>query len=485
MATAKRVVYNKRSKSNLFSSKNTEILSAQDGIEFPEQTEMESTLLMHGEANPQRVFEIDLHGSKLTKMEHFEKFSKLRCLDLSCNQIRNITGLQKNVELKELKLYSNKIKNLGGLDNLKELCSLQLQYNCICQLGTGLRNLKKLKSLRMDCNGIVNISVSEVAACSKLTFLNVSSNDLGDISFINCLPNLEEFYASNNSLVKIPDLGRCKKLQELDLSNNKISSIAGIKSLPSLTIVRLEHNDIRNLDISGAVTTLEQLYVGNNKLAGVKKIPQQFPALEVLDISSNIFNNLKEICNDLSACGNIKELNIANNPCFNGLSLDHQNCLKALPRLEVLNSNPVKRPQSSQSKVRPPMRPVSASQLVSTKHLEEQVSAAIQEQSSFESLIATKFDVVYDLLKKLPEKSSEESNLYKSNDKSFISKPEDQGYYFKHADSRSNSRPGTQESQQRNSSPRTTSDGSRPPSRCSNRARLHEAMTFAEQHVDE
>ena len=475
MAAAKSVVYRKQSKKNIFSNKNEETFSSQDVVECRGITEVENTLAMCKEANPERVHEINLHASKLTKIDNFEKFTKLRCLDLSCNQIKTIKALEKNVELKELKLYSNRIKNVEGLDKLKELYSLQLQDNSISKIGVGLQNLKKLKTLRVDCNEILTISVLEFAACSKLTFLNVSSNKLSDISFVNCLPNLQEFYASRNKVTKIPDLGRCKKLQELDVSYNNVSSIAGVKSLPSLTIVSLEHNVIKDFDISGAVPTLEQLYVGNNQLVSVKKLPSQFPSVEVLDLSSNKFDSLDVLHKGLLQCPMLRELNISDNPCYNPASLDHQNCLKALPRLEVLNGNPVKRPRSSHGKNRPPMRPVSASQMISTKHLEEQVSAAVQEQNSFESMIASKFDIVYELLKKLPEKTSEES-AETSEAKVRES--------FTNKGSSTSSRPGTQDSQKSLDSPRSSSDSSRPSSRCSNLARIQDAKTFAEQHFD-
>ena len=475
MATAKSVVYRKHSKKKLFSDRSEEILPSQDGIECHGQTEVENVLSMCGKVKPDRVHEIDLHASKLGKIENFEKFTKLRCLDLSCNQIKAIKALPANVELKELKLYSNMIKVIEGLDKLKELSSLQLQDNNISSIGSGLQNLRKLKSLRVDCNKILTITVPEIVTCSKLTFLDVSSNKLNDISFINCLPNLEEFYAAHNEIAKISDLGRCKKLQELDLSHNNISSIAEIKSLPSLMIVRLEHNNVRDADISGCVMTLEQLYLGSNKLVSIKKLPLQFPSIEVLDISSNGLANLDILCKDLSQCTMLRELNISDNPCYDPASLDHQNSSKALPRLEVLNGNPVKRPQSSYGKTRPPMRPMSASQMVSTKHLEEQVSATIQEQNSFESMIASKFDVVYDLLKKLPEKSAEKS--VETN-----SKPCESNFLY--AGVSSGSRPGTQESQRSTNSPRFTCDISRPSSRCGNRARIQDAKSFAAQHFD-
>lgn len=433
-------------KENLLSSKNQKKSTANSASEGRTTVQVEDILSKCQEKDRNRVFEVDLHACKLSKIENCQNFPKLRILDFSCNQIEVIRGLDKNLELKGLKLYSNRIRRIEGLEKLSELSSLQLQDNKISKLANGLQKCKKLRNLRLDCNEILSIAITEMAPCSKLTCLNISQNRLENISFLNCLPLLEECYASNNKIEKIPDLGRCKKLQEIDLSYNKISSMSGIKSLAKISILLLEHNEINDVYISGVVKTLEELYIGRNRLTNVKNLPTQFPSLVVLDINSNAVENLEELCQTLQDCNMIRELNIDDNPCAKADSLYHQKCIQSFPGLEVLDGSPVKRPQSSQEKRRPPMRPVSASQMLSTKQVEEQVAAAIQEQDSFQSMISSKFSIVYELLNKLPDKNEE-------------------------------SRPGTQGS-------RGSQDSPRPTSRCGNRARIQDAIAFAEEHFD-
>lgn len=435
---------------NLLSNKNQKKLTADYASNGHERAQVEDILSKCQEKDRNQVFEVDLHACKLTRIVKCHNFPKLRILDVSCNQIEVIRALDKNLELKELKLYSNRITRIEGLEKLTELCSLQLQDNKLSKLGNGLQNCKKLRSLRVDCNEILSISISEIAPCSKLTYLNISQNRLNDISFLNCLPLLEDCSVSGNKVDKIPDLGRCKRLHELDLSYNKITRISGIKSLTVVSVIQLEHNEIKNLDVSGVVKSLEELYIAGNRLTNVKKLPALFPSLEVLDISSNAVENLEELCQTLHNCTMIRELNIGNNPCATADSLHHQKCRKSLPGLEVLDGNQVKRPQSSQGKSRPPMRPVSASQMLSTKQVEEQVTMAMQEQDAFQSLISSKFSIVYDMLNLLPDKKNEES---------------------------CSSRPGTQGSSNSQDSPRPTS-------RCGTRARIQDAITFAEQHSD-
>jgi Leucine-rich repeat (LRR) protein len=53
---------------------------------------------------------------------------------------------------------------------------------------------------------------------------------------LSYLPNLEELFLSGNHLQKLTDLHRCKKLQELDLSRNQLSDLSGISGLPSLQV---------------------------------------------------------------------------------------------------------------------------------------------------------------------------------------------------------------------------------------------------------
>ena len=413
------------------------------------KVEVQDILSKCQEKSLDRVFEVDLHACKLSKIEKCQSFPKLRILDVSCNEIKLIRGLEKNPELKELKLYSNRISKIEGLDKLKDLCSLHLQDNNISRINNGLQKLKKLKMLRLDGNQMQTITIAELAACSMLTYLNISHNGIEDISFLNCLPHLEEFYASHNNLKRVPDLGRCKKLQELDLSYNKISNISGLSSLAAVTIIQLEHNNIKSSDISNILKTVEEFYLKNNQIQNIKKIPSHFPVLEVLDVSCNVIDNFDEVCCALQGSSTLRELSIADNPCTT-TSLSHQKLVRTLPQLEVLDGVAIKRPQTLQGRPRPVMRPVSASQMLSTKQLEEQVSMATKEQESFESLISSKFDIVYDLLKKLPEKGKEDK------------------------DSAHEVGSSTQESA---SSPR-------PVSRCGNRARIQDAKAFAEQHFD-
>lgn len=48
--------------------------------------------------------------------------------------------------------------------------------------GKGLQNVRKLKVLRLDNNRLSKIDYREIGCCSQLTVLDISCNDIQDIS---------------------------------------------------------------------------------------------------------------------------------------------------------------------------------------------------------------------------------------------------------------------------------------------------------------
>ncbi|XP_020387827.1 protein phosphatase 1 regulatory subunit 7-like [Rhincodon typus] len=154
---------------------------------------------------------LDLHGKGIKKLQKFEKLPGIKTLDLSCNSIEEIEYLDNNNEITELKLYGNNIRKIKNLDRLQELQVLQLQFNNITSLRKGLLRLRKLQRLRLDSNRLICVESRELSGLYQLTALDISHNQLTDITAVNMLPCLEELLASNNKLCGVIDLGKCNK----------------------------------------------------------------------------------------------------------------------------------------------------------------------------------------------------------------------------------------------------------------------------------
>ncbi|CAH3147164.1 unnamed protein product [Porites evermanni] len=413
------------------------------------------------ESDCRQVFEINLNGQALEQIPSLKEFPKLKILDIGCNRLKQVLphDLEKNSDLRELKLYANNITEITGLDSCKELNNLLLQHNKIKCIGKGLQHLRKLKVLRLDSNRLSKIDHREIGCCSQLTVLDISCNNITDVSALNSLPALEELDLSNNKIIKIPDIGRCKKIQELDISRNHISDLAGLRGLFNLTILRIEYNDITSLDSLGKLRCLQELYLGTNSISAVKSFPSQFPRLEILDLSHNAIKTVDEmfVFSDIST---LVELTVIGNPCESKDEISyHRRISQNIPSLEILDKVSLKRPSTGHSRAQPPMRPMSALQVLSAKQVEEQVKATLHEQESFEVSIASRFSIVKDLVESLPSELKSQSQNGPL--------PELGAFDFNPANA---SRPGT------------AGDGSRPTSRCSCRSRIAEARAFAAEH---
>ncbi|XP_068675137.1 protein phosphatase 1 regulatory subunit 7-like [Montipora foliosa] len=414
------------------------------------------------ESDHGRVFEINLNGQALKQVPNLKEFQKLKILDLGCNKLKELSpnDLEKNCDLRELKLYANEITEISGLDRCKELNNLLLQHNKIKLIGKGLQNVRKLKVLRLDNNRLSKIDYREIGCCSQLTVLDISCNDIHDISALNALPTLEELDLSNNKISRIPDMGRCKKIQELDISRNHISNLAGLRAISTLTVLRAENNDITSLDSIGKLRCLQELYLAGNRISEVKSFPNQFSALEILDLSNNIIENIEEMF-VLSGISTLVELSVKGNPfkSEDGYSC-HRQISQRIPSLEFLDKVSLKRPNTGHSHAPPPMRPMSASQVLSSRQVEEQIKATLLEQESFEASISSRFNIVRDLFKSLPM----ELRINQSDERS-LSK-----ISVFDVESVSASRPSS------------AGEESRPKSRCSSRSRIAEARAFAAEH---
>ncbi|XP_069785552.1 internalin A-like isoform X3 [Narcine bancroftii] len=255
---------------------------------------------------------LDLHGKGISKIQKFKILKGIKILDLSCNSIEEIENLEDKCEITELKLYGNNIRHIKNLDRLQELRVLQMQYNHITSLRKGLIKLRKLQKLRLDSNQLICVESREFLGLSQLASLDISHNQLTDITAVNVLPCLEELFASHNKLCGVVDLSRCNKLQELDLSNNKISEVQGLSLLETLTNVDLSNNVLRSMECLGILSSLQELNLANNQLKSVCSFSKQFPHLEVLDVAHNHID-LKEELKFLVQCCHLEKLCLTGN----------------------------------------------------------------------------------------------------------------------------------------------------------------------------
>ncbi|MEF8756274.1 MAG: PKD domain-containing protein [Accumulibacter sp.] len=104
----------------------------------------------------------------------------------------------------------------------------------------GLEQLKNLRSLKLPGQNLSSLSwtTSDVphslAELRHLHTLDLSSNQLQDISALSALSDLEVLLLSGNRITDVTPLSKLEKLAVLDLSNNRIQTVAPLAGLSYL-----------------------------------------------------------------------------------------------------------------------------------------------------------------------------------------------------------------------------------------------------------
>lgn len=149
----------------------------------------------------------------------------LTALDANHKGITNLTGLEYATDLKSLNLNRNNVADLAPLANLTKLEYLNLENNLIPQTGySHLANLTKLTSLRIgghrnadignpgietlvarmpDLEGLKlnHMGLTDIAFLEKLTklsYVNIRSNQITNFKPLVCLKNLVRMHVGNN-----------------------------------------------------------------------------------------------------------------------------------------------------------------------------------------------------------------------------------------------------------------------------------------------
>jgi hypothetical protein len=160
-------------------------------------------------------------------------------LFLDSNGFDKIEGLECCVKLRCLYLQKNLISRIEGLGECRELVTLDLSENRIRVL-ENLRGLGKLGTLNVAKNFLEEYdSVVELKDCRSITNLDISNNELKDVSIINdvlgSMPELVATNTSGNPMVReIPNfrktaIWKIKKLRYMDrpvFENERLSAVA-------------------------------------------------------------------------------------------------------------------------------------------------------------------------------------------------------------------------------------------------------------------
>ena len=212
--------------------------------------------------------------------------------------------------LKTLEAPNCDIVNIPGyFKNLNNLELLNLSYNNISDL-TNLSDLKNLEILILSHNNISEINA--LLSLKKLHSLLLSHNNISEINEIN-LPNLKDLNLSNNKIHSI-DRIPIGNLEKLNLSNNNLfnEQIGGMDATFSPTPLESSNNKLKLLNLSNNKINRKIFeYIINNNFNLKALYLDNITNIE--DLDPDFFNDLINIVNSKNT---LKVLSLSKNSLF-------------------------------------------------------------------------------------------------------------------------------------------------------------------------
>ncbi|KAM7194879.1 hypothetical protein V8F20_007744 [Naviculisporaceae sp. PSN 640] len=204
--------------------------------------------------------ELKLANKRLASLHGLHEFcGQLESLDVSNNEIRNLTGIPESV--RQLKITNNQLSSLTAWNHLLNLQYLDISNNGLTSLAP-IKNLVHLRSLRADNNQLT--SLDGIKFHDALLSLRARGNPIKELDFVS------------NKLIR---------LTELDLKDNKIHRVTGLQHLPSLSSLNLEGNQLESFTIEASspeddtplqpLESLRYLHLDDNKIStlDIKMLP--------------------------------------------------------------------------------------------------------------------------------------------------------------------------------------------------------------------
>ncbi|MGL6187033.1 MAG: immunoglobulin-like domain-containing protein [Clostridium chrysemydis] len=270
---------------------------------------------------------LSIGAYNVKSLDGLQYCKNLKELDITLNQIEDISPIKNLINLKKLQITANNIKDINDLSNLSSLESLDISSDKISDISP-IKRLLKIKDLdisnnqisdisdliNLDCMKSLNISYNNISDIDsiknliKIMKLDISNNQISDISVLSNLDSLEYLDASYNKISDINSIKGAKDLKELRFSDNLVSDISGVGGKKELKYLDFNDNKIRDIGPVSDLENLERIFGNDNDVSDLTPV-KNLEKLEYLNFNDNKISEISSI-GDLS---NLKSVSLIGN----------------------------------------------------------------------------------------------------------------------------------------------------------------------------
>ncbi len=302
----------------------------------------------------QGLTEVNISSNPTSDISFLSQLQKIETLNISYTDVTDLSILSELRNLRRLFLRNMQNTDFSTLPVCPSLEEIDLSENA---------NLSKFKNLAALISGapkltqviLQNISLSSLAYFSDtivimnryeipgqnnidpevlehISFLDVSSNQMANLSGIQGFKGLKILHAQSNFLTSIKHIRYCRNMTELDLRNNPISSLKGIEGLNELKYLHLREFTFSEIQELASLQKLEALSLTNGVIADMSPLTN-LKQLKYLDLSYTQIPSL----DFLKGMENLEFLNLSG---YNGADIEkiiHCKNLKVviIPRIQM------------------------------------------------------------------------------------------------------------------------------------------------------
>lgn len=208
---------------------------------------------------------LNAENCKLDNLIGLADCNGLTNINVNNNSLKNLKGLEKCIKLKKITASANNLESLQGIENATILETAVFSDNRLKDISMLSKPAKSLKCVNLSKNEISDISV--LNKCSSLKKLEVDNNKLTNLKVLENTRKLNALCASNNELDSVEGLRFCNELNYIDLSDNKITDTSDLPEITPVdnkeTVLDLSNNKIDKLTLPNNEYKFVALY-GNN-----------------------------------------------------------------------------------------------------------------------------------------------------------------------------------------------------------------------------
>ncbi len=244
---------------------------------------------------------LEISDTGIRSFDWLKQLTKLRTFRADRTGFADTAPLEAMIYLEELSLSGNGINSLEGLKNTSKLSEVDLSNNDLTDVSVLGRSVASLSVLHLENNHLADLSC--LSGASQLQKVYVDGNELTSLDWLKGSRELRILSASGNRIDSVPGLQFGSNLRYLNLANNLLTGIEQgdlVIEEGGYLMMDLSYNRLQKAVLPETCTYKQLVVLGNpdldlrnlSKLKGWN-LYFDFPANVSLQTLKNLpFNNL-------------------------------------------------------------------------------------------------------------------------------------------------------------------------------------------------